>query len=244
MTAKVPWKLVCPTVPLSNGLEIPILGLGTSHHGGYSHRAVVYALQECGIRHIDTAKRYGCESQLAEAIQESGVQREELWLTTKLWPGDYGYQTAKQACLDSCRRLGVKYLDLYLMHWPDCMSPGRSNREVRAETWRALEELHDKGGVSPLPAATGAGGLLSAAGHCVRGLLSSGQRRCSHTSHHHPAGKQAWPHPLPDLHPLEHTEWSGHNSQVNQREKDLGELSSIWVLTPRRRYEFDQRAGC
>ncbi|XP_015194776.2 uncharacterized oxidoreductase ZK1290.5 isoform X1 [Lepisosteus oculatus] len=145
MTAKVPWKLVCPTVPLSNGLEIPILGLGTSHHGGYSHRAVVYALQECGIRHIDTAKRYGCESQLAEAIQESGVQREELWLTTKLWPGDYGYQTAKQACLDSCRRLGVKYLDLYLMHWPDCMSPGRSNREVRAETWRALEELHDKG---------------------------------------------------------------------------------------------------
>ncbi|XP_036410291.1 uncharacterized oxidoreductase ZK1290.5 isoform X2 [Megalops cyprinoides] len=134
-----------PTVPLSNGLQIPILGLGTSHHGGYSHRAVVYALRDCGLRHIDTARRYGCEEQLGVAVQESGVRREDLWLTTKLWPGDYGYLSTRQACLASCKRLGVDYLDLYLMHWPDCSVPGRSNREVRAETWRALEELYDEG---------------------------------------------------------------------------------------------------
>ncbi|XP_064862005.1 uncharacterized oxidoreductase ZK1290.5 isoform X1 [Oncorhynchus nerka] len=135
----------CPKVSLSNGLQIPILGLGTSHDGGYSHDAVLYALRECGVRHIDTAKRYGCEEQLSIAVQESGVPRQDLWLTTKLWPGEYGYTAAKKACRDSCSRLGVEYLDLYLMHWPDAMVPGRSNREVRVETWRALEELYNEG---------------------------------------------------------------------------------------------------
>lgn len=85
---------------------------GTSHYGGYSHDAVVYALQKCGIRHIDTAKRYGCESLLQEAIKESGVKREDLWITTKLWHTDYGYENAKQACLESCKRLGVDYLGM------------------------------------------------------------------------------------------------------------------------------------
>uniref|UniRef100_A0A674JRY3 NADP-dependent oxidoreductase domain-containing protein n=1 Tax=Terrapene triunguis TaxID=2587831 RepID=A0A674JRY3_9SAUR len=119
--------------------------LGTSHQGGYSHDAVVYALQKCGIRHIDTAKRYGCESLLQKAIKESDVKREDLWITTKLWHSDYGYENTKQACLESCKRLGVQYLDLYLVHWPDAQVPGKSNREVRAETWRAMEDLYEKG---------------------------------------------------------------------------------------------------
>ncbi|XP_007420306.1 uncharacterized oxidoreductase ZK1290.5-like isoform X2 [Python bivittatus] len=134
-----------PTVPLSNGLNIPILGLGTSHEGGYSHDAVIHALQKCGIRHIDTAKRYGCESLLRKAIKESGIERQDLWITTKLWHADYGYDKTKQACLESCNKLGVEYLDLYLVHWPDAHVPGKSSREVRAETWRAMEELYEKG---------------------------------------------------------------------------------------------------
>ncbi|XP_009332128.1 PREDICTED: uncharacterized oxidoreductase ZK1290.5-like [Pygoscelis adeliae] len=117
----------------------------TSHQGGYSHDAVVHALQKCGVRHIDTAKRYGCESLLQKAIKESGVKREDLWITTKLWHSDYGYENTKKACLESCERLGVEYLDLYLIHWPDAHVPGKSNREVRAETWRAMEELYEKG---------------------------------------------------------------------------------------------------
>uniref|UniRef100_A0A6I8NJM2 NADP-dependent oxidoreductase domain-containing protein n=1 Tax=Ornithorhynchus anatinus TaxID=9258 RepID=A0A6I8NJM2_ORNAN len=119
--------------------------MGTSHVGGYSHDAVIYALKECGIRHIDTAKRYGCELLLGKAIQESGVKREELWITTKLWLTDYGYESAKQSCLESCNRLGVEYLDLFLIHWPDAQLPGKSSREARAETWRAMEELYDQG---------------------------------------------------------------------------------------------------
>ncbi|XP_076600368.1 glyoxal reductase [Chaetodon auriga] len=137
--------LGCPTVPLSNGLQIPIFGLGTSHNGGYSHDAVVYALTQCGVRHIDTAKRYGCEEELGKAIRESGIDRSELWLTNKLWPGDYGYKAAKKACLDSCSQMGVDYLDLFLMHWPGSLQPGCSNSEMRADTWRALEELYKDG---------------------------------------------------------------------------------------------------
>ncbi|XP_023787732.1 uncharacterized protein LOC111932727 isoform X3 [Cyanistes caeruleus] len=112
----------------------------TSHQGGYSHAAVVHALRKCGIRHIDTAKRYGCESLIQKAIRESGVKREDLWITTKLWHSDYGYENTKKACLESCERLGVEYLEenlthfqevicsdsfyLYLIHWPDAQVPG------------------------------------------------------------------------------------------------------------------------
>ncbi|KAM9719321.1 glyoxal reductase isoform 1-T2 [Menidia menidia] len=138
----------CPTVQLSNGLQIPVLGLGTSHDGGYSHDAVVFALTQCGVRHIDTAKRYGCERKLGKAIQESGLSRGDLWLTNKLWPGDYGYKATKKACLDSCSEMGVDYFGigyLYLMHWPESLKPGYSNSEMRAETWRALEELYKEG---------------------------------------------------------------------------------------------------
>ncbi|KAJ3595346.1 hypothetical protein NHX12_004650 [Muraenolepis orangiensis] len=136
---------VCTTVPLSNGLRIPVLGLGTSHNGGYCHDVILHALRECGVRHIDTARRYGCEEELGRAMRESGVPRSDLWLTNKLWPGDYGHKAAKKACLDSCSRMGLDYFDLYLMHWPQCHQRGRSNREVRAETWRALEELYHEG---------------------------------------------------------------------------------------------------
>ncbi|XP_056246628.1 glyoxal reductase isoform X1 [Seriola aureovittata] len=142
--------LSCPTVPLSNGLQIPIVGLGalyfgTSHYGGYSHDSIMYALTECGVRHIDTAKRYSCEEKLGKAIRESGVVRSDLWLTNKLWPGDYTYKAAKKACLDSCSLMGVEYFDLYLMHWPESSQPHCSNREMRADTWRALEELYKEG---------------------------------------------------------------------------------------------------
>lgn len=135
----------CPTVQLSNGLEIPILGLGTSHNGGYSHDAILFSLKECGIRHLDTATRYGCEEKLGQAVRASGLPRSELWLTNKLWPGDYGYRAAQKACLDSCTAMMVEYFDLYLMHWPGSVKPGCSNRELRAETWRALEDLYKKG---------------------------------------------------------------------------------------------------
>uniref|UniRef100_A0A3Q3G792 Zgc:110366 n=1 Tax=Labrus bergylta TaxID=56723 RepID=A0A3Q3G792_9LABR len=129
--------LNCPTIPLSNGLQIPIFGLGTSHYGGYSHDAIVYALTECGIRHIDTAKRYGCEEELGKAISDSKIPRSDLWLTNKLWPGDYGYKAAKKACLTSCSQMGVQYFGV-------CRSIGVSNFLVHH-----LEQLKEDCSVVP-----------------------------------------------------------------------------------------------
>uniref|UniRef100_A0A3Q1H1C3 Zgc:110366 n=1 Tax=Acanthochromis polyacanthus TaxID=80966 RepID=A0A3Q1H1C3_9TELE len=135
------------TQPLkrSGHLPPPIKQNCTSHRGGYSHDAVVYALTHCGVRHIDTAKHYGCEEKLGKAIKESGLPRSDLWITNKVWSEDYGYKAAKKACLGSCSEMGLEYFDLYLMHWPDPQKPGCSNREMRAETWRALEELYKEG---------------------------------------------------------------------------------------------------
>ncbi|CAG2117796.1 unnamed protein product, partial [Medioppia subpectinata] len=91
----------------------------TSHSGGYSHEAVVYALKNVGYRLIDTAKRYGTEKLIHQAIEESCIPREELFLTTKLWPTDYGFETTKAAIRGSLDRLGVDYIDLFLIHWPE-----------------------------------------------------------------------------------------------------------------------------
>uniref|UniRef100_A0A3B4V516 Zgc:110366 n=1 Tax=Seriola dumerili TaxID=41447 RepID=A0A3B4V516_SERDU len=129
--------LSCPTVPLSNGLQIPIVGLGTSHYGGYSHDSIMYALTECGVRHIDTAKRYSCEEKLGKAIRESGVVRSDLWLTNKLWPGDYTYKAAKKACLDSCSLMGVEYFGV-------CCAIGVSNFLIHH-----LEQLKEDSSVIP-----------------------------------------------------------------------------------------------
>ncbi|KAM7287842.1 putative oxidoreductase ZK1290.5 [Ixodes scapularis] len=133
------------SVELRNGVRMPILGLGTSHSGGYSHSTVVYALQECGYRLIDTAKRYGCEEFLHQAIRDSGVAREDLFLITKLWPRDYGSLTTRQAFEGSLQRLGVDYLDMFMMHWPECPSSCPDRQKVLDTTWRQLELLYDEG---------------------------------------------------------------------------------------------------
>ncbi|XP_055336540.1 uncharacterized oxidoreductase ZK1290.5-like [Paramacrobiotus metropolitanus] len=130
---------------LSNQVRIPKLGLGTSHSGGYSHEAAVYALKTCGYELIDTAKRYGNEGLLSKAIAESQRNREDLFLTSKLWPSDYGKSTTKSALLGSLKRLSVDYLDLYLLHWP--LVPGwcSNPKQLLEETWRELELLYDEG---------------------------------------------------------------------------------------------------
>lgn len=137
-------------IELSNGVKMPLLGLGTSHSGGYFHNAVVYALKKCSYRLIDTAKRYGCEVFLRDAIKESGVNREDLFLTTKLWPTDYGYLSTKKAFYEALNRLGVDYLDLFMLHWPLCPSTYSDKWKLLHDTWRALECLLDEGRISSI----------------------------------------------------------------------------------------------
>ena len=122
-----------PTVKLANGVELPQLGLGTSHHGGFSEETFCFALGQ-GLRLIDTAQRYGSEEAIGRCIARMGRQREDLFLTTKLWPQHYG--TCSEATARSLSNLNTDYLDLYLLHWPQAFD-GTPITEVR----RSLELL-------------------------------------------------------------------------------------------------------
>lgn len=119
---------------LKNGVHMPKLGLGTFkiENGDVTKQAVLWAL-ESGLRHIDTAAIYRNEESVGEAIKECGIPREELFITTKLWNNVHAYDDALQAFEESCEKLGVDYLDLYLIHWP---------KELNTEAWRALEDLY------------------------------------------------------------------------------------------------------
>ena len=120
-----------PTVKLVNGVEIPQLGLGTSHHGGFSEETFSHALG-LGVRLIDTAQRYGTEEAIGQCIARTGTERRDLFLTTKLWPQHYG--TCSEATARSLSNLNTDYLDLYLLHWPQAFD-GTSIAEV----WRSME---------------------------------------------------------------------------------------------------------
>ncbi len=119
-------------VTLNNGVSIPQVGLGVWQAGGATKRAVVAAIQ-AGYRHIDTAAVYGNEAQVGAGIVEANVPREQLFITSKLWNQDHGYDKAQQAFDLSLKRLKLEYLDLYLIHWPVA--------GLRLESWRALEQL-------------------------------------------------------------------------------------------------------
>jgi diketogulonate reductase-like aldo/keto reductase len=123
---------------LNNGATIPPIGFGTWEiKPDEAAKAAVAAALKAGYRLIDTAKIYGNEQGVGEAIRESGIDRSELFITTKLWNDDQGYDRTKQACRDSLEKLGLDYLDLYLIHWP------ATSR--RHDSWQALEELHAEG---------------------------------------------------------------------------------------------------
>ncbi len=126
------------TVTLNNGVEMPRLGLGTYLSGSarQTHDSVLWALED-GYRLIDTAKYYGNEREIGAAIKEGGVAREELFITTKLWNDDHGYDSTIRAYRRSMEDLGLDYLDLYLIHWPV--------PDLRGESWRAMEWLLDEG---------------------------------------------------------------------------------------------------
>ncbi|GMR37440.1 hypothetical protein PMAYCL1PPCAC_07635 [Pristionchus mayeri] len=132
------------TVTLSNGVRMPLLGLGTTHSGGYYHDAVLHALRYSGYRMIDTARRYGVETELGIAIRDCGLPRDELFVSTKLWSTDYG-AGVESAFRNQSAKLQVDYLDLFMLHFPDVPEWLGSPRQVREETWRRMELLYDQG---------------------------------------------------------------------------------------------------
>jgi 2,5-diketo-D-gluconate reductase A len=130
---------VIPTVTLNNGVEMPQLGLGTGGGDDDATRARVRQALEAGYRLFDTAARYGNEAGVGRGVADSGIPRSDIFVTTKLRGDDHGYESTKHALDASLRRLGMDYVDLYLIHWP------LPRLDKYAESWRAMEELLAEG---------------------------------------------------------------------------------------------------
>ncbi|SDR68019.1 aldo/keto reductase [Actinopolymorpha singaporensis] len=130
-----------PNVTLNNGVEMPQLGFGVWQVPDEDATAAVRTAIEVGYRSIDTAAIYGNEEGTGKGIAESGVPREELFVTTKLWNGEQGYDSTLAAFEESLRRLKLDYVDLYLIHWPV------PSQDKYVDTWRAFEKLYADGRV-------------------------------------------------------------------------------------------------
>ena len=125
---------------LRNGTTMPLLGLGTAGLCGWQNNAsrvtdTILCALRAGYRHIDTAPIYGNEENVGQAILRSGIPRTDIFVSTKLGMESAGYAPALRACEESRKRLGLEYIDLYLVHWPD--------RNRNPGTWKALERLYE-----------------------------------------------------------------------------------------------------
>ena len=134
------------TFTLANGIKIPVIGFGTwqTPDGDVAYQSVLDALK-AGYRHIDTAAAYGNEASVGRAIKDSGIPREELFVTSKLWNDSHSYEAAKIALDKSLDLLGLDYLDLYLIHWPNPLINRRDWDKANAEAWRYMEDAYTEG---------------------------------------------------------------------------------------------------
>ncbi|MFL6117399.1 MAG: aldo/keto reductase [Catenulispora sp.] len=126
-------------ITLNDGVAIPQLGFGVWQIPDATAFEAVTTALEVGYRHVDTAALYYNETGVGRAMRDSGVPREDVFLTTKLWNGDHGYDAALRAFDSSLERLGTDYVDLYLIHWPV------PQQDLYVESWRALEKIASDG---------------------------------------------------------------------------------------------------
>lgn len=136
------------TFQLNSGLDIPDIGFGTYriNEEGKARQIVGDAIA-CGYRFFDTASFYGTEASLGQSLKESGLDRKEFVLESKLWHDERGFDEARRALEQSLKRLGTDYLDLYLIHWPKgpADQDDETWKKLDRETWRALEEMQEEG---------------------------------------------------------------------------------------------------
>ncbi len=144
-------KNLSDTFTLSNGIKIPCVGFGTwrAPDGEVAVSSVKEALK-VGYRHIDTAAAYRNEGSVGKAIKESGVPREEIFVTSKLWNADHGYESTLRAFEKTMEELELEYLDLYLIHWPVPKIHREDWKEATLGTWRAFEKLYKEGKIKAI----------------------------------------------------------------------------------------------
>jgi 2,5-diketo-D-gluconate reductase A len=131
--------MTVPAVKLNDGNHIPQLGYGVWQVGNDEAISAVSEALKVGCRHIDTAAIYGNEEGTGKAINESGIARSDIYLTTKLWNKEQGYESTLKAFDESLKKLGTDYVDLYLIHWP------LPSKDLFMETWRAFIKIKEEG---------------------------------------------------------------------------------------------------
>ena len=157
------------TLLLHNGVSVPCLGYGTYKVPAEDARASTAAAIRTGYRHIDTAAYYRNEAGVGQAVRESGLAREDFFITSKVWNTNRGYEKTRAACEASLKALGMDYLDLYLIHWPaNYLQYGTDADALNAETWRALEDLYKEGKVRAI-------GLSNFLPHHIKALMETAE---------------------------------------------------------------------
>ena len=136
---------------LNNGSAIPCIGFGTCTHGkNVDFEKIICGAIDVGYRYFDTASMYKTESLLGNAIKKSGVDRKDLIIASKAWYDETGKDKIREALYKSLDRLGLDYLDVYLIHWPKRSTDDEGWKENVVETWKTMEELHKQGLIKSL----------------------------------------------------------------------------------------------
>lgn len=144
-------KKITDTVKLANGVGLPCIGFGTwQTPDGETAIASVKSALEAGYRHIDTAAIYRNESSVGEAIRASGIDRSEIFVTSKVWNKCRGYDMVMSAYERTMSKLGLDYLDLYLIHWPASVKDYENWDEINLDSWRAMTDLYKAGKVKAI----------------------------------------------------------------------------------------------
>lgn len=134
---------------LNNGFKIPAIGFGT-YKAAVNGMEVIRTAINAGYRYFDTAAFYNNEEEIAEAVESSGIKREELFLASKAWKGQMGYKEVKEAFEESLKKLRTDYLDLYLIHWPLPEVGYEDWKKLDIDTWKGMEELYQEGRIKAI----------------------------------------------------------------------------------------------
>ena len=143
-------KTIYDTYELNNGMHNPCLGFGTFKSADGKNAEVLKMAIDAGYRYFDTASFYETETYLAEAIKDSGLKREDFFITSKAWKTEMGYENVKCAFNRSLENLQTDYLDMYLIHWPLPEDGYKDWKQLDVETWKAMEELYYSGKVKAI----------------------------------------------------------------------------------------------